>query len=310
MIRFIIRRLLYMIPVLLGVSFIIFTVMSFTPGNPAMMILGEGASETAVAELSREMGLDDPLLVQYARYLKNALSGDLGISYHSREPVLREVASRVPNTLRLTITGVCMSMLIGIPIGMLSAVKQYSLIDNTSLVISLIFASMPSFWLGLMLIMFFSLRWNIFPATGLENWQSLVLPSFALAAASMASLIRMTRSTMLEVIRQDYIRTAKAKGATERRVIFRHALRNALLPIVTVVGLNFGRQLGGAIVTENVFAISGIGMLMITAIRQRDTPVVMAAVLFAALMAGLVNLLVDLFYTFIDPRLKSEFGKK
>ncbi len=310
MLSFIIRRLVYMIPVLLGVSLIIFTVMSFTPGNPAMMILGESASEKAIAELSQEMGLNDPLLVQYGRYIKNALTGDMGISYNNRAPVIDEVLSRFPNTLRLTFAGVCLSVLLGIPIGILSAVKQYSFIDNTSLVISLIFTSMPSFWLGLMLILFFSLRWDMFPATGLESWKHLVLPSFALAAASMASLIRMTRSTMLEVIRQDYIRTARAKGAAERRVIFRHALRNALLPIVTVVGLNFGRQLGGAIVTENVFAIAGIGTLMIAGIRQRDTPVVMAAVLLAALMAGLVNLLVDIFYTFIDPRLKSEFAKK
>jgi peptide/nickel transport system permease protein len=310
MLRYIGKRILLMIPVLLGVSMIIFTVMSFTPGDPVVLILGEGASDEAIEKLREEMGLDDPVPVQYVRYIKNALSGDLGRSYQHNTPVAGEIASRFPNTLRLTVIGTIIAVVIGIPVGIISAVKQYSIIDSVSLVVSMIFTSMPSFWLGLMLILFFSLRLDLFPATGGDTWRHFVLPSFALAAASMASLIRMTRSTMLEVIRQDYIRTARAKGASERRVVFKHALRNALLPVVTVIGLNFGRQLGGAIVTETVFAMPGLGMLMVNGIRSRDTPIVMGAVLFAAILAGVVNLLVDIFYTFIDPRLKSEFAKK
>lgn len=255
------------------------------------------------------MGLNDPLPVQYIRYVRNALLGDLGRSYHSNKPVASEVASRFPTTLRLTIAGTIIAVIIGVPVGIISAVKQYSIIDSVSLVVSMIFTSMPSFWLGLMLILVFSLKFNMFPATGGDTWRHFILPSFALAAASMASLIRMTRSTMLEVIRQDYIRTARAKGASEKRVVLRHALPNALLPVVTVIGLNFGRQLGGAIVTETVFAMPGIGMLMVNGIRSRDTPIVMASVLFAAILAGAVNLIVDIIYTFIDPRVKSEFVK-
>lgn len=310
MIRYIVKRVFLMVPVILGVSIIIFTIMSFTPGDPVVLMLGEGASDKAIAELRAELGLDDPLLVQYVRYVAKALSGDMGRSYHSSTSVASEVASRFPNTLRLTLLGTAMAILIGIPVGVVSAVKQYTLIDSVSLIVSMVFTSMPSFWLGLMLIMFFSLRLDLFPATGAETWKHFVLPSFTLAAASMASLIRMTRSTMLEVIRQDYVRTARAKGASEKRVVLRHALRNALLPVVTVIGLNFGRQLGGAIVTETVFAMPGLGMLMVNGIRTRDTPIVMGAVLFAAVLAGIVMLLVDILYSFIDPRLKTEYSKK
>jgi len=310
MTRYIVKRVLLMFPVILGVSIIIFAIMSFTPGDPVVLMLGEGASTEAIENLRSELGLDDPLPVQYIRYLRKAVSGDLGRSYHSNTSVTSEVASRFPNTLRLTILGTIIAILIGIPVGIVSAVKQYTLIDSVSLIISMIFTSMPSFWLGLMLIMFFSLRMDLFPATGAETWKHFVLPSFTLAAASMASLIRMTRSTMLEVIRQDYIRTARAKGASEKRVVLGHALQNALLPVITVIGLNFGRQLGGAIVTETVFAMPGLGMLMINGIRTRDTPIVMGAVLFAAVLAGIVVLLVDILYSFVDPRLKTEYAKK
>lgn len=310
MTRYIVKRVLLMFPVILGVSIIIFTIMSFTPGDPVVLMLGEGASTEAIEDLRAELGLDDPLPVQYIRYLKKAVSGDLGRSYHSNTSVMSEVASRFPNTLRLTILGTIIAILIGIPVGIISAVKQYTLVDSVSLIISMIFTSMPSFWLGLLLIMFFSLRMDLFPATGAETWKHFVLPSFTLAAASMASLIRMTRSTMLEIIRQDYIRTARAKGASEKRVVLGHALQNALLPVITVIGLNFGRQLGGAIVTETVFAMPGLGMLMINGIRTRDTPIVMGAVLFAAVLAGIVVLLVDILYSFVDPRLKTEYAKK
>lgn len=310
MIEYVTKRILLMIPILVGVSVIIFTIMSFTPGDPTVLMLGEGASEEAIAALHEELGLDDPIPMQYLRYVRKALGGDLGRSYHNGQPVAREVAARFPNTLRLTIAGTALSILVGVPIGVVSAVKQYSWVDNTSMIVALVFTSMPSFWLGLMLVLIFSLRLDLLPATGADTWTHFILPSVTLAAASMAMLIRMTRSTMLEVIRQDYIRTARAKGAGERRIIFRHALQNALLPIVTVIGLNFGRQLGGAIVTETVFNIPGIGMLMVNGITSRDTPIVMASVLLAAILAGLVNLLVDVFYTLIDPRLKSEFAKR
>ena len=201
------------------------------------------------------------------------------------------------------------SVIIGVPVGIISAVKQYSIIDYASLITALILTSLPAFFVGLMLILLFSLYLNWLPSTGADSWKNFVMPAITLAAASMATLIRMTRSTMLEVIRQDYIRTARAKGATEKRVIYKHALRNALLPVVTLIGLNFGTQLGGAIVTETVFTMPGLGSLMIAAVRTKDTPIVMAAVITIAVIAGFINLFVDILYTFIDPRLKSDLVK-
>ena len=298
-----------MIPVILGISLIIFSIMELSPGDPVTLMLGDGASEQAIAELRDQMGLNDNFFVKYVRYVKNAAMGDFGISYRNKLPVINEIASRFPTTLNLTFWGVVLSVSIGIPVGVLSAVKQYTIIDSISLFSALILTAMPAFWLGLMLILFFSLKLNLLPATGIDTWKHFVMPAVTLAAASMATIIRMTRSTMLEVIRQDYIRTAKSKGASEFRIVYKHALRNALLPIVTVVGLNFGTQLGGAIVTESVFAMPGIGTLMVAAVRTKDTPIVMASVLFVALLAGIINLLVDVLYVYIDPRLKSEYVK-
>lgn len=309
MLRYIAKRTLMMIPVILGISLIIFTIMELSPGDPVTLMLGDGASEQAVAELRAQMGLDDNFFVKYVRYVKNALTGDFGISYRNKVPVVNEIASRFPATLTLTFWGVALSVAIGIPVGVISAIKQYTIIDTVSLFTALILTAMPAFWLGLMLILLFSLNLNLLPATGVATWKHFVMPSITLAAASMATIIRMTRSTMLEVIRQDYIRTAKAKGAGQFRIVYKHALRNALLPIVTVVGLNFGTQLGGAIVTESVFAMPGIGTLMVAAVRTKDMPIIMASVLFVALLAGIINLLVDVLYVYIDPRLKSEYVK-
>ncbi len=309
MLRYIAKRTLMMIPVLLGISLIVFSIMELTPGDPVSLMLGEGASEQAVHELREQMGLNDNFFVKYVRYVKNAVMGDLGISYRNKVPVISEIVSRFPTTLNLTFWGVVLSVVIGIPVGIISAVKQYTIIDTLSLLAALILTSMPAFWLGLMLILLFSLKWNLLPATGVSTWQHFIMPAITLAAASMATIIRMTRSTMLEVVRQDYIRTARAKGASEFRIVYKHALRNALLPVVTVVGLNFGYQLGGAIVTESVFAMPGIGTLMVAAVRTKDTPIVMASVLFVAFLAGVINLIVDVLYVYIDPRLKSEYVK-
>lgn len=310
MLRYIAKRALMMIPVILGISLIVFSIMELSPGDPVTLMLGDGASEQAVAELREQMGLNDNFFVKYARYVKNAVTGDFGISYRNKVPVINEIASRFPTTLTLTFWGVAISVLIGIPVGIISAIKQYTFIDAISLFSALILTSMPAFWLGLLLILLFSLKLGLLPATGIATMQHFIMPAITLAAASMATIIRMTRSTMLEVIRQDYIRTAKAKGASAFRIVYKHALRNALLPVVTVIGLNFGTQLGGAIVIESVFAMPGIGTLMVAAVRTKDTPIVMASVLFVALLAGLINLLVDVLYVYIDPRLKSQFVKR
>ena len=307
MLKYIGKRLLMMIPVIIGVVFIIFAIMELTPGDPVMMILGEGAPIEAQEALREEMGLNDPFFVRFARYIVDALHGDLGESYTSGLPVFQEILTRMPYTLSLATLSICVAVIIGLPIGILSAVKRYSLTDNLTLAISLTVTSMPAFFLAMLLMMLFCIKLGWLPMMGLSSPKHYILPVIASASSTTASLMRMTRTTMLEVIRQDYIRTARAKGATERRVIYGHALRNALLPVVTIIGVNFGFALGGSIVLEQVFTIPGLGQLMINAIREKDTPVVMGAVMTTAIFASLVNLLVDIIYTYIDPRLASKF---
>ena len=307
MFRYIVKRLLMIFPVILGVTFLIFSIMNLTPGDPAIMILGEGARPEQYEALREEMGLNDPFLVRYARYVGDAARGDFGRSYRTNIPVFQEIATRIPYTLNLAVTSTLIAIVLGLPIGVLSAVRQYTIVDNVTLGASLLLTSMPAFWFAMMLILLFSLKLRLLPSLGVDSWRHLILPAIATSAHTMASLLRMTRSTMLEVIRQDYIRTARAKGAKESRVIFGHALRNALLPVVTIIGVNFGIALGGAIVVEQVFAIPGLGQLMINAIRAKDTPMVIAAVLFAAIIASVVNLVVDIVYVYIDPRLKSKY---
>lgn len=308
MFKFIGKRLLMIIPVILGVVFIIFFIMDFTPGDPAIMILGEGAKPEEYAALREEMGLNDNLLVRYARYIGNAIQGNFGESYRTKIPVFEEIRVRLPYTLNLAVVSTIIAVLIGIPIGVLSAVKQYSAADNVALGISLLLTSMPSFWFAMMCVLLFSLKLRWLPSLGVDSWKHFILPAIATSSSTLASTLRMTRSTMLEVIRQDYIRTARAKGAAERAIVFGHALRNALLPVITIVGVNFGHALGGAIVIEQVFAIPGLGQLMINAVRSKDIPMVTASILFASIIASLVNLLVDIVYTYVDPRLKSMYA--
>lgn len=305
--KYIIKRLLLLIPVLLGVSFLVFSIMYLTPGDPAQLILGENAPRAAVDALRDKMGLNDPFIVQYFRFIKNALMGDFGRSYTTNRPVFDEIFSRFPNTLILAVLGVLISVLIGIPIGIISATKQYSFIDGFSMVLALLGVSMPVFWLGLMLVLTFSVKLGWLPSGGFESMSSLILPAITLGVGSAAIVTRMTRSSMLEVIRQDYIRTARAKGVAEKVVINKHALKNALIPIITVVGLQFGHLLGGAVLTESVYSWPGVGRMMVDAIRQKDSPTVLASVIFLAAAFSIVNLIVDLLYAFADPRIKSQY---
>lgn len=298
-----------LIPVVLGISLLIFTIMSLTPGDPAREILGEYATQVDVDILRDEMGLNDPFIVQYGRYLFKAVKGDLGLSYQTRQPVMKQILERYPTTIKLAFGSISLAVIIGIPIGILSAVKQYSILDNVSMLISMLMTSMPSFWLGLMLMYLLSLRLKLLPATGASSMKNFIMPWMTLSCSTLALIIRMTRSTMLEVIRQDYVRTAKAKGAAKSRVIFGHALRNALLPVITVIGTQLSVQLGGSVVVENVFALPGIGTMAINGIKSKDAPVVIAAIMFIAIVGGLMNLIVDLMYVFIDPRLKSQYTK-
>lgn len=305
--KYVLKRILLLIPVLLGVSLLVFAIMSLTPGDPAQLILGENAPKEAVLKLREEMGLNDPFFMQYFRFVKNAIMGDFGRSYTTGREVFGEIFARFPNTLILAVIGIIISVCIGIPIGIISATRQYSFLDSFSMVIALLGVSMPVFWLGLMLILTFSVKLGWLPSGGFDGLKSIILPAVTLGVGSAAIITRMTRSSMLEVIRQDYIRTARAKGVTEKVVINKHALKNALIPIITVVGLQFGHLLGGAVLTESVYSWPGVGRLMVDAIRQKDTPTVLAAVVFLAAAFSVVNLLVDILYAYVDPRIKSQY---
>lgn len=306
--KYILRRLLLLIPVLLGVTFIVFTLMYITPGDPAAIMLGEDAPQEEVTRLRAELGLDKPFLVQYGRFVKNiVLHGDFGKSYVTKRPVSQEVFARFPATLKLAAAAVLVSAGIGIPLGIISATKQYSIFDNVSMVFALIGVSMPNFWQGLILIMIFSLHLGWLPASGFSGFKYIILPALTIGTSSAAIITRMTRSSMLEVVRQDYITTARAKGQKENKVINKHALGNALIPIITVVGLQFGHLLGGAVLTESIFAVPGVGRLMVESIKCRDFPMVQGGVLYIALCFCIVNLLVDILYAFVDPRIRSQY---
>ena len=304
---FILKRLLMMLPVLFGVVVIIFTLMYVTPGCPAFMILGGMASEADVAELRYLMGLDDPYFMQFGRYVANLLRGDLGTSFTTRTPVFREIMLRFPQTMMLAVVSMMIAIMIGIPTGIVSATKQYSIFDNIAVVVGLIGVSMPNFWQALLLILLFSVHLNWFPPSGFYGPEFWVLPALTLGTSAAAVIMRMTRSSMLEVIRQDYIRTARAKGQRESVIIMRHALKNALIPVITVIGLQFGTLLGGAVLIESIFSIAGVGRLMVDAITARDNPIVQGGVLFIAFSFSFINLIVDVIYAFVDPRMKSQF---
>lgn len=309
MYKYVLKRLLLLIPILLGVTFIVFSIMAMTPGDPGRMILGNNATKQAVTQLNHQLGYDKPFIIKFVNYVKSAVTGDFGLSYTTRTPVFDEIFAKFPTTLILAMLGVLATALLGIPLGILSAIKQYSKIDVTITVFAMLLASIPTFWFGLMLILLFSLYLGILPAFGIGSIKNFILPTITLALPGAAGIMRLTRSTMLEAIRADYIRTARAKGASETLVIWRHALRNALLPIITVLGMTFGGLLGGVILVEKVFGMPGLGSLMLTAIVMKDIPMVMACTIFLATLFCLIMLAVDLLYAFIDPRIKAQFLK-
>ena len=311
MLRYIFKRILMMIPVLLGVLFLVFTMNEISPGDPAAMIAGDAASVEVVEQIREDLGLNKPLPVRFFNYTKNlVLHGDLGTSYKTKRPVLDEVMDRLPTTILLSLTSAAFAVLLSIPIGIISAIKQNTWIDNLLMVLALIGVAMPAFWQGLMTIILFSVKLGWFPSYGFTTPAHWFMPVLTIGTGAMASLVRITRSSMLEVIRQDYIRTARAKGQTERKVIISHALRNSMIPIITAIAIQLGSMLGGAVVTETVFAIPGIGMLMIQSIKARDYPTIQGAVVVIAVMFSLLNLVVDIIYTFVDPRLKSIYQTK
>jgi peptide/nickel transport system permease protein len=304
MLMFIIRRLVQTIPVIIGVTFVVFFIMQLVPGDPAVLLAGEGASKDTIEAIREQLGLNRPLYVQYFDYLMNLANGDFGVSLKNSQPVLDEILVRLPITLELALFSILITIVLGMGAGIISAVKPYSMQDVGVMLVALIGISLPSFWFGLMLMYFFSVKLQILPVAGWDSLLHVILPALTLGAGGAAIVARMTRSSMLDVIRQDYIRTARAKGLRERLIIYKHALRNALIPVITVVGLQFGALLGGTVLVESIFAINGLGRMIVDAIRMRDLPMVQGGVLFASLIFVIVNLFVDVFYRFFNKRIE------
>lgn len=301
---YIVRKLVLLPVILLGITSVIFLIMHLTPGDPAEIALGDKATPELVAQLRADWGLDRPLAEQYGRFLFDAIRGELGKSFRTNRPVTEEIAARFPATALLTVSSLVVSLLIGIPAGIVAAIRRRSLFDNLSMLVALIGLSMPVFWTGILLIVLFSFYLGWLPTSGLRGPESLVLPSLTLGSASAAIIARLTRSSMLEVLREDYVRTARAKGLASRAVIYRHALRSALIPVLTVLGIQIGTLMGGAIIIESVFAWPGIGTLMITSILARDAAVIRGSVLVFATIFVVVNLLTDVLYAVVDPRIQ------
>jgi len=308
----VIRRVLILVPVLLAISFVSFLLLALIPGDPAMMMLGADASPGALEALRERLGLNRPLLERFAWWLGNAVRGDLGDSLYQNRPVIELITARLPVTLMICLLASIISIVLGLSAGVVSAVRRNTVTDHVVRVVSLVGLSMPDFWLGLLLILTFSITWQVFPLTGFVplgtdffgGMRFLVLPSLALGLTLAGFLTRLTRGSLLEVLSADYVRTAKSKGLSANRVVLRHALGTALLPLVTIVGLNFGRLLGGAVVIESVFSLPGIGRLIVLAITQRDFPVVQASVLYVAALYTVINLITDIAYMVLDPRVR------
>jgi peptide/nickel transport system permease protein len=307
---YVIRRCLMIIPTLIGIATVVFIIVRLAPGNPAEILLGDYATPEALAYLNQKMGLDRPLFYQYAVYLQQLFQGDFGRSFAADRQVLPEIVRHLPYTLELSLAAVVISILIGLPAGILSAIKRDTLFDRISMVAALFLAAMPLFWLGILLMLFFSIRLGWFPLIGagdpasLNAVKYLVLPSIALAGTPIALVARITRSSVLEIVEQDFVRVARAKGLRENRVILKHVLKNAMIPVTTVIGLNIGQLLGGGVVIEMVFARPGLGKLLIDSIHARDYFQVQGTVIVTAALFVLINLLVDLSYSLFDPRVR------
>jgi peptide/nickel transport system permease protein len=301
---YVLRRLLMLVPILVGVSLLTFAILQVTPGDPAVLMLGQYATPQRIAGLREELGLNDPLPLQYGRYVWRALHGDLGRSFRSQRPVIEEILDRFPSTLELTLAALLLSTVAGIATGLVAATARNRWVDGGIMAGALVGLSIPEFWLGIVLLIVFGIKLNLVPITGGSGLETLILPTITLALAPAAVLARLTRSSTLEVIREDYVRTAWAKGLGGRAVVMSHVLRNALIPVVTVLGLEFAALLGGTVFIENVFARPGIGRLAVNSIAARDYPMVQGIVLFTAVVYALLNLAVDVLYGFLDPRIR------
>jgi peptide/nickel transport system permease protein len=304
MLNYIIKRLFSTIPVLIGISLLLFFMLRMLPGDPAQVLAGQMATPEEIENIRQQLGMDRPIYEQYAAYLGRLARFDLGRSARTQNPVTQEIWARLPNTLLLAVVAIMLACLFGIPAGIISAVRPYSWIDYLVTTSALFGMSMPVFWLGLMLVVVFSVILKWLPAGGTGSWQNVILPSVTLAAFVVAFIARMTRSTMLETLSQDFTTTARSKGLQEWVVVIKHAFKNAMIPIITVVGLQFGLLLGGAVLTETVFAWPGLGRLIVDSILARDYPVIQGAILIFGLLYIMVNLFVDLIYALVDPRIR------
>jgi len=301
---YVLRRLWQSALTLVGVSVLVFVILRVVPGDPAKMLLPDGAPQSAVDELNRQLGLHEPLHVQYAIFVRSVFRGDFGQSFQYRAPALRVVVDRLGATVQLALAALVITVGVGVSLGVVAAVRRGTGYDYASTVLAVLGQSLPNFWLGIMLILLFGVALRWLPTSGFESWRHLILPAVTLAAFPMALVARLTRSSMLEILGRDFIRTGRAKGLAERAVILRHALRNAAVPLLTVLGLQIGTLLGGAVITESVFAWPGMGKLVVDAIFFRDFPVVQTVLILSATIFVLINLLVDLLYTVIDPRIR------
>ena len=311
MARYILRRLLWMIPIILGVSVLVFTLMYFCPGDPARIILGQGATAAEIASLQETMGLNRGYFPRLFEFLTDTfVHFDLGSSYISNAPIAKEIAARLPQTLILATLFMCAGLLFGVPLGIAAAVKQDSLIDRFCMILALLGASMPNFWLALLLVLLFAVRLGWLPPMGIGGIEYYILPTLSGAMGAIAVQARQSRSSMLEVIRSDYMTTARSKGVSGKNVILKHGLPNALIPVITCAGNEFGSSLGGALIIEQIFSIPGMGTYMVQAVFNRDYPVVQASAIFMAISFSLIMLLIDLMYAFVDPRIKAQYEGK
>ncbi len=310
MLRYIARRLLALIPIVLGVVLIVQLIFYFSPTDPAVVILGNDFTVEGAEQVREELGLNEPFITQYLTTIGKLVRLDFGTSYMSHEPVVNQLAKRFPNTLILNLFSVALCVIVAIPIGIQSAVKPNSALSNISSAFAMIGVAMPTFWIGLMLMLLFSVKLRWLPSASDMSFKGLLMPAITLALNFMASNMRTTRSAMLDCLNADYVRTARAKGVSNMSAIYKHALGNARLPIITVIGMNIGTQMGGSVITETVFSFPGLGILMTNGISQKDTPVVIGSLVVMALSVGVCNLLVDLIFAFVDPRIKSQYKKK
>ncbi len=309
MLKYVVKRILMIIPVVLAVSFIVFFIMDFVPSDPAVTVLGDGATEEQLDYYRETHGLNDPLIIRYVRYMEGIVQGDLGTSYAQNRPVWDIFFEKFPNTFKLAVASVVVTVLLSIPLGILAAVKNNTWVDTICSTLSFVGLAMPNFWLGLLLIMLFSVNLHLLPSTGAVGFKSLILPAITCGTGNMAALTRITRSSMLDVLRQDYLRTARAKGQSERKIITRHAFKNAQIPVVTQIGIQMSTLLGGAVLTERVFAWPGVGAFLVDSIQKSDFEVVTGFVIMLAIFVSIILLLVDVVYAFLDPRIKAQYSK-